>query len=441
MASFSPSETGAQSGTESRKSRFNWRWLLPLMLLPIVWPVRFSTPTATAETPPTEALPTAALPVATQRVTAESAYTVERAYTGEIVARRSSSLGFEQAGTLIAVQVEEGDTVAAGAPLARLDTRSLQTQRQQLEAQRRQATARFDELQQGPRQEAIAAAQSNLQDLQSQLSLARLQQQRREDLYQQGAISLEERDEKVYAANALQNRVNQATSQLAELQTGTRREQLTAQAAQVDQIDASIRSVDVALSKSVLYAPFAGRVSQRQVDEGTVVAPGQSVLTLVEGTVLEARVGVPASAAADLSLGSPQTLTVSGQTLEGTVTALLPELDETSQTVTVVVTLAPETSLTLGSTARLLLSHTEAETGFWLTTDALVSGERGLWSAYVLTTPDENAPDGVSAIAKREVEVLYTDGDRSFVRGLLQSGDQIVTSGTHRIVPGQLVRP
>ncbi|MEO1593290.1 MAG: efflux RND transporter periplasmic adaptor subunit, partial [Cyanobacteria bacterium J06632_22] len=364
------------------------------------------------------------------------AYTVERAYTGEIVARRSSNLGFEQAGTLIEVLVEDGDTVAAGAQLARLDIRSLQTQRQQLEAQRRQAAAQFDELQQGPRQEAIAAAQANFQDLQSQLELAQLQQQRREDLYQQGAISLEERDEKVYAANALQNRVSQAQSQLEELQTGTRREQLTAQDAQVDQIDASIRSVDVALSKSTIYAPFAGRVSQRLLDEGAVVGPEQSVLTLVEGTVLEARIGVPATVAAGLSSGSPQTVEVNGQAVEGSITALLPELDETSQTVTVVVSLAPTDALTLGSTARLLLAETQAEAGFWLPTEALVSGEQGLWSAYVVA----DATDQTGTVAKRDIEVLHTEGDRAYVRGLLQAGERVITSGTHRIVPGQLVQ-
>ena len=436
MVSSSSSEQPTRGSRLKLLARLDWRWLLPLLLLPVVWPVQL--PTRTAESAES-ANSTAALPVQTAVLAPATAYTVERAYTGEIVARRSSDLGFEQAGTLVEVLVEEGDTVAAGTPLARLDTRSLQAQRQQLEAQRRQAAAQFEELQQGPRQEAIAAAQSNLQDLQAQLELAQLQQQRREDLYQQGAISLEERDEKVYTANALQNRVNQARSQLEELETGTRREQLTAQDAQVDQIDASIRSLDVSLSKSVIYAPFAGRVSQRSVDEGTVVSAGQTVLTLVEGTVLEARVGVPTQVAAGLSLGSPQTVEVNGKTVEGTVTALLPELDDTSQTVTVVVTLEPEAAPTLGATARLLLDETQSESGFWLPTDALVAGERGLWSAYVLSDAEAgNANSGT--VAKRDVEVLYTEGDRAFVRGLLQAGDRVITSGTHRIVPGQLVQ-
>jgi hypothetical protein len=38
------------------------------------------------------------------------------------------------------------------------------------------------------------------------------------------------------------------------------------------------------------------------------------------------------------------------------------------------------------------------------------------------------------------VEVVYTRGDRSYIRGTVVDGDEIVAAGTHRIVPGQLVR-
>ena len=367
-------------------------------------------------------------------------YAIERTYTGEIVARRSSNLGFEQAGTLVEVLVDEGDTVAAGDPLARLDTRSLQAQRQQLEAQRRQAQMRFQELERGPRQEDIAAAAAAVQDLQAQLDLARLQQQRREGLYGQGAISLEERDEAAFSAAALASRLNQAQSQLDELEAGTRVEQVSAQDAQVDQIEASLRNLDVSISKSVIYAPFGGRVSQRLVDEGVVVSPGQAVMRLVEGDALEARIGVPAQMANRIANSSEQTVEVNGQLFEGQVAALLPELDNASQTVTVLIMLSPDAQPTIGATARLRLQDQQSETGYWLPTSALVAGERGLWSAYVLDAPEGEAANNLFEVARREVEVLYAEEDRSFVRGLLQPGDDVITGGTHRLVPGQLVQ-
>jgi multidrug efflux pump subunit AcrA (membrane-fusion protein) len=48
--------------------------------------------------------------------------------------------------------VKEGDRVTAGQSLARLDTRNLQTQRQQIEAEKARAEAQLVELKAGLRQ-------------------------------------------------------------------------------------------------------------------------------------------------------------------------------------------------------------------------------------------------------------------------------------------------
>ena len=418
----------------NRSINWQWLWLLSILVVPFLWLGRSRSEYAVAEP---EITP---LPVQTQVLERITEYQVERTYTGEIVARRSSDLGFEQAGTLVKVSVDDGDTVTKGAPLAQLDTRSLQAQRQQLEAQLRQAQARFQELEQGPRQEDIAAAAAAVQDLQAQLDLARLQQERREDLYTQGAISLEERDEAAFGAEAIESRLNQAKSQLSELNAGTRVEQISAQDAQVGQIEASLKNLYVSLSKSVIYAPFDGQVSQRFVDEGAVISPGQTVMKLAEVGALEARIGVPSQMANRITNGSNQAIEVNGQLFNGQVTALLPELDDASQTVTVVVTLPTDAQPTIGATAQLKLQDKQDEIGYWLPTSALVAGERGLWSAYVLDEPENEMAENLYEVSRREVEVLYTESDRAYVRGLLQPGEEIITSGTHRLVPGQLVQ-
>ncbi len=64
-----------------------------------------------AETPATPRV----LAVQTIAVEPVSAYQVARQYTGTIVARRTSQLGFELAGKLEQLYVDEGDSVTAGA--------------------------------------------------------------------------------------------------------------------------------------------------------------------------------------------------------------------------------------------------------------------------------------------------------------------------------------
>ncbi|MEM9092624.1 MAG: HlyD family efflux transporter periplasmic adaptor subunit [Cyanobacteria bacterium P01_F01_bin.53] len=405
-----------------------------------------------------------ALPVETMRLQAADSYSTKREYSGEVVARRTSELGFERSGTVTAMLVDEGDVVAAGEPLAQLDTRDLEAQRSQLEAQRRQVLAQLDELEAGPRQEDIAAAEGAVSDLNNQLSLATLQADRRKTLYEQGAISREELDESQFGANAIADRLQQAQSQLEELRNGTRAEQIAAQVAQVEQIDARIQAIDVSLDKSILFAPFDGKVATRAVDEGTVVGASQQVMKLVENGTMEARIGVPEQVAQRLTVGDRQSIQVGNRTFPATVTAQLPEVDDASQTVMVVLEVAPDqfsnqqssnNGLTIGSTARLPISQQQSSSGFWLPSTALIAGEQGLWSVYVLVKDD--AAD-TYRVARRDVEVLHTEnqdgpiistpqtapsssqsGSRAFIRGLVAEGDRIITSGTHRVVANQLV--
>ncbi|WP_017301181.1 efflux RND transporter periplasmic adaptor subunit [Nodosilinea nodulosa] len=432
-----PADPVANPGNNVPKPR-RWRlrlrrwWLLPLVTVPLAVGVGLRQLGQLAETPAAD-LP---LPVEVVSLTPVESYQVERQYAGEIVAQRRSALGFEQGGTVVALLVDEGDRVSAGQPLARLDTRSLTTQRQQLVAQKDQAVATLNELQNGPRQQSIAAAQAAVGDLEQQLALAQTQRDRRTDLYQRGAISREELDQQTFGAGALESRLAQAQSELDELLAGTRPEQIAAQVACVRQLEASIQAVDVELSKAVIKAPFAGRISDRPVDEGMVVSGGQTVLQLTEGGKTEAHIGLPADVAQGVSLGSAVTVAVGDRTYPATVTALLPELESSSRTVTAVLGLDTPEDITLGQTARLVLKETLPTAGFWLPATALVQGEQGLWSVYVA---DHNEDSAQAKVARQPVEIVYTEGDRVLVNGLVQSGDRVITSGTHRVVPGQTV--
>ncbi|MFK8184451.1 MAG: efflux RND transporter periplasmic adaptor subunit [Phormidesmis sp.] len=417
---------------------------LPIVGFPIIVMAALVTPTVWLAKSPEgyTQLEPQVLPVETMSLTSENGYEVSRVYTGELVARRSSDLGFERMGTVVELLVEEGDTVVAGEPLARLDMRDLLAQRQQLEAQKRQLQAQLQELEVGPRQEDITSAEAAVSDLRNQLELAQLQADRRAALYAKGAISREELDERQFGANAIADRLQQAQSQLEELLNGTRQEQIAAQLAQIEQVDAQIYATDISLDKSVLYAPFSGTVAERVIDEGAVAGTGQRVMRLVENGRLEARIGVPESTAQQLALASRQSLSVGNRAYPAVVTARLPEVDEVSQTVTVVLELDDsylDSEQSIGITARLQVKERQAENGYWLPNTALVASERGLWSVYVLS--EQQANSGAFQVTRRDVEVLYSEGNRAFVRGLVQPGEVAIVNGNHRIVPGQLVKP
>ncbi|MGB3533921.1 MAG: efflux RND transporter periplasmic adaptor subunit [Microcoleaceae cyanobacterium] len=439
---------------------------------------------------PQQNLPTI-LPVETITVETVNSYSVARAYTGIVEAQRTSELSFEQSGLLRSLSVDQGQQVNQGEVMARLDTRQLQAQRQGLIAQKDQAIATLTELQNGPRQETIAAtrsrltqeqarlrelqagprtenidaAGSRLEDLQQQLELAQLQTQRRRDLYAEGAISREDLDQTITTEDSLLARINEAESNLTELQTGTRIEQIQAQQAQVQQvrsqldellagtrieqiqaqqaqvrqIESQISELEILLEKSLLSAPFSGQISRRYIDEGTVVSAGQQVVRLVEGRQPEVRVGVPAEALSDLRIGRQYPVEVGGEVYSAGLISILPEVDSATRTRTVIL-LLPQI-VAPGTIGRLQLTRIQSTEGFWLPTSALIRGERGLWACYALVAVENSTdiPPRTKQLERRTVEVLHTEGERSLVRGLLQPGEQVVANGVQQFVPGQWV--
>jgi multidrug efflux pump subunit AcrA (membrane-fusion protein) len=432
------------TNASDRPNRYpNRRWLLGLgaagLLLTVGIPLVQSR-LAAQETESAETDAVNVLAVETLTVAAVNSYGVARAYTGEIAALRSSDLGFTRSGELMQVLVSEGDRVSSGQPLALLDTQSLLTQRRQIEAQLAQAQAQLLELQRGARQEAIAAAQAQVLDVDNQLALQRQQQERRAFLYEQGAISKEQLDEFSFGADALAARRDSSQSNLDELLNGTRPEQVAAQQAVVQQLQASIASINVDLNKSTLSAPFEGIVAVRQVDEGVVVGAGQTVVRLVESVAPEARIGMPSRAASRLRPGEAVTVNAGIERFSATVKAVLPEVNPDTRTQVVVFQLEPEAlaRVSPGETVRVELSETVPTSGLWLPIEALTQDIRGLWSTYAVVPTEAEA--GAYQVQPKAVEILHQDNDRVLVQGALQGGDRIVASGVHRLVPGQQVR-
>ncbi|MEO1351596.1 MAG: efflux RND transporter periplasmic adaptor subunit [Cyanobacteria bacterium J06635_15] len=406
--------------------------LLLLVGIPVVQ-TRVNTSNTEEETQPN------VLSVETLVAEAVDSYDVARTYTGEVAALQTSNLGFERGGEIVSVLVEEGDRVSTGAPLAQLDISNLQTQRQQLEAERAQAQARLSELEAGPRAEDIATAEANVREIEQQLELQKIQRSRRAWLYTQGAISRESLDEFTYGEDVLQARLDQARSNLQELRNGTRQEQILAQQAAVRQLDAALVDLDVTIRKSTLQSPFSGIISAREIDNGTVVGAGQTILRIVEDVAPEARVGMPAEVASELQVGDVQMVNLGASRYPAAVTAVLPEVDPETRTQVVVFQLeqANIAQVTPGQTVRVDMTETVPSEGIWLPTTALTQDVRGLWSTYVLVPTEE----GSYEVQPQTVEILHQEENQTLVRGTVQPGDRIIASGIHRLTPGQRVQP
>lgn len=248
---------------------------------------------------------------------------------------RESSLGFERGGKVVQVYIEEGDRVTKGQIIAKLDTSDLETQKFDLEAQQSQQLAVLAELTAGERKERIDAARAKVQQLQERLSLEVAKRERREYLYQEGAISLEQLDEVSFNSNVLAAQLAEAQSLLDELLAGTRIEQIDKQKAVIKQMDAKIEQINLDITKSNLKSPYSGTIAQQLIDEGTVVSIGESIVKLVEDGKLEVRIGIPVDKISTIRRKSQYSVLINNKQYGAKLSAILPEVDAATRTQTI----------------------------------------------------------------------------------------------------------
>ena len=361
-----------------------------------------------------------------------------RSFTGTVRSLHQTEVGFELAGKLVSVAVSAGARVSQNQPLAQLDTQTLSAQRNAMLAAIEQANQVLNELKTGARTETLNAARANRDALKSQLELAETFFQRRQQLHRQKAISKDEFDQAEQRLKTAKANWQAAQERVTELETGTRTEKIAAQSAQIKQLQARLEELDVAIAKSTLTAPFAGTVTRKYLDPGSVVEPGKPVLRLVDQQHLEAWIGLPVSLASELGLSSEHQLSIGNRAYPAILSACIQELDAATRTQSVVFRLQnPDGDpIVPGQLCTLQLEQDVEVSGFWVPTSALSKGIRGLWSVLLV---QQNQGDQQWRTEKRDVEVIYTQTDRVLVKGALQSGDLIVADGLHRITNGQQV--
>jgi membrane fusion protein, multidrug efflux system len=224
------------------------------------------------------------------------------------------------AGTVVAILADEADSVAAGAPLARLDPADAQVALARAEAQLAQtvrslrgtyANSATLAAQVGQREAELGRTQTEL--LRAQADVAR-----RAPLLASGAVGQEE-----FAHAQAQLAAAQSGQAAAQAALAAARQALAAQQTQTDGVSlaqqpavaeaaARVREAYLALRRSTLPAPMAGVVAKRNVQIGQRVAAGTPLMTLValdqlwvdanfkEPQLARLRIGQPATLSADV---------------------------------------------------------------------------------------------------------------------------------------------
>ena len=233
--------------------------------------------------------------------------------SGYIISRTKATLGFKLAGRIAQIVAREGTKVKAGDPIARLEDRDLKAQVDRWRAALATSQALLAEFEAGSRLQEIERARQGVVEAEASLSNAVRTLSRYEELQAKGSIAREQVDLARMTREAAGARAASARQTYHLVKEGPRPEQIRAQRARVAEALAALRVAEEALADTVLKAPFAGTVIERQAEVGETLAfiadarqtTGAQVVTLADLDDLEAEVDISENNLAQVEEGAP----------------------------------------------------------------------------------------------------------------------------------------
>ena len=328
--------------------------------------------------------------------------------SGYVTARRIATVSSKITGKVKEVLIEEGQRVAEGQILARLDPIDADAQRDLSQAQ-------------------LASAQSQLAEAQAQLTLAERNLRRQRELAAQ----------KLVAASSLDSAIAERDSRAARLTSLRRSVRVSA-----DQLDIARLGQD----NTIIRAPFAGVIVTKAAQPGEMISPisggGGSIRTgigtLVDMDSLEVQVDVNEAYIGRVQARMPVEAVLNAYPewkIPGEVIAIIPTADRSKATVKVRIALnTKDTRIVPDMGVRVSFLETQKPgaakpTGVWVPTRAVQTKDGK--SVVFVVQGDKVARIAVTAGEVRDVDQMISAG--------LKGGETVVLSPPEKLHDGSRV--
>lgn len=314
---------------------------------------------------------------------------------GTVRAAQTSQISSQVSGNVLEIRAHEGDRVQRGQILAVLDDAQPRATVQQAAA-------------------ALTATENEVSAADSDLSLAQTTLKRYQQLYDKKSVSPQEFDE------------IKARYQSAE----ARRDMALAGKSQAN---AALTQARTTLGYTRIRAPFAGIVTQKMTEAGTLASPGMPLFTIEDPRSFRLEVTVDESDIRVVREGQPVSVTISAlgtKPLSGKVVQIVPAADPASRSFLVKIGLPADANLRSGlfGSADFARGH---RTTLLIPSASVV--ERGqLQGIYVLDANQiaELRYVTLGKISRQSVEVLSG----------LQSGEKFVAAPAGRELGGKRIK-
>jgi RND family efflux transporter MFP subunit len=367
-------------------------------------------------------------------------------YTGDIQPDRQTAIFAKTSGYIRSLHADRGQFVKAGQLLVVIEPTEMEAALDQSRAALATAEAALQVARSNldSARANVANQQANLARAQAVLANDERQAERLAELFGKGLVAAQERDNARTAFEASQAvvRAQEAQVQVARVQVETSDSQVKLAQAQVEQQRAGLRMSQMRLDDTKLVAPFAGYISQKNLEVGAAISSqaaatsnaSVAIMVLQDIDPVKIQIEVPERDVPRVKVSNAVRMTVDAypeRRFTGTVSRVVHSLDPRTRTMGVEIEI-PNGELLLkpGMYGRVRLLIEVRKGALLVPTDALVGAEA---RPAVLLVRD-------GKVASRIVELGVEDGPLVEITKGLGPDDQVILQGKELVREGQAVK-
>ncbi len=347
---------------------------------------------------------------------------------------RRSRVASEIAGMVENMPVRQGDRVAEGGVLCKLNRDTLTHRLTEAKARLNALRARHEELVAGTRREELTRLKALFDETAAEYDRWKLEMDRIQQLYsERDSNEKEYYDTKADFVTAERRKVAARADYDLGVE-GPRKEVIAYAAYEVAEQQAVVDRIESDLGKTIIRAPFDGYVATRNVEIGEWVPVGGQIVEMIDLSTVLVLVNVPEGAFPYLTVGHAARVQVDAlqRSFDGRVKHLLRQADPRARTFPIEVELDNREGLLAGGMfARVTVKGGAEGSIIAVPKDAIV--ERGGVANVAKVIPGREG--GMVAILMG-VTVGVDAGDWiTITSGNVQRGMRVVTRGNEHILP------
>ena len=395
------------------------KWLNLLAIIPIIIGVLiFKNAVSGRKAPEKKTEPEAVLTVTTDTVRETALPRTLQAYGNVVTARRWTAVP-QVSGKVTSVHpnLSTGGTVGRGQVLFAIETVDHELEQQRILAERQAMRTEIDQVQQRRTQ-----LEQSREAALSTLRLLKKEEERYRKLFEQGATPASTVDAQTRAVLNQQRQIEEIESNLATLPA-----QVQGVQARMKSASASLQKQSVQIGRTVVTAPFDGRLGEVYVEPGQVVNAGSQLFTLQGTEQLRVEAKFPQSQLGEFPIKRAFITIPNGQRLPAEIGPLRESIDPATRTAAVQLTVPGlGDSLLPGDLVQVTLEGDPHPTYPVIPRSALHNGQVFL------------VEEG--KLKRREVKVAFREGDMVAVEEGIGTGEQLVVSDPGLAIDGTPVK-